>query len=92
MVLEDQDEANEIVTQFHDERTRVVQTFVKECKRRLTLSCRGMVSECVKLVSNHSMNACAHINFCSPTAYHSPETLVWFFCLHAVVRADNREL
>ena len=45
--MEDQDEYDEIVTQFHDECTRVIQTFVNECKRRLTLSCRGMVSRFV---------------------------------------------
>lgn len=79
MVLEDRGEANEIVTQFHDERTRVVQTFVNECKRRLTLSCRGMVSESVKLVSNHSMNVCAHMNGLS-LARDSSVVLVFACC------------
>lgn len=62
-MMEDQDEANEIVTQFRDECTRVIQTFVNECKRRLTLSCRGMVSRCVQFVSNYPLRVCAFMNF-----------------------------
>ena len=43
LILEDTDEAEDIVTQFQDETVRAINFFVKDCKRRFTLSCRGMV-------------------------------------------------